>query len=187
MSKIFEIFGYPLTSSHSDAIDCRTRAWCPFMESECDGGGNRYLSTLKLRNHTQLAEQFPEKETVQVGVCSLLVSGKPWIVCPRRLFALRDSNRSQLQARVREDLIQYSGLARAIEYRAWSEVKIKFSTHVKGKEKLFDCTFDYVLAGQCRKSLREISKLVGKSEQVCERIATQNNFTLVGLTQFSFE
>ena len=176
MSKIFEIFGYPLTSSHSDAIDCRTRAWCPFMESECDGGGNRYLSALKLRNHPQLAEQFPEKEIVQVGVCSLLVGGKPWIVCPRRLFALRDSNRSQLQTRVREDLVQYSGLDRAIEYRAWSEVKIKFST--EEKDKLFDYTFDYVLAGRCKKSLSEISRLVQKSERECERVAIQNNFTL---------
>lgn len=175
MSKIFELFGHPLTSSHSDAIDCRTRAWCPFMESECDGGGNRYLSILQLKNYPQLAQQFPKKEVVQVGVCSLLVSGKPWIVCPRRLFALRSSNRSQLQARVREELIQYSGLPRATEYRAWSEVKIKFSTE---EDKLFDYTFDYVLAGRCRKPLSEISKLVEKSERVCERIAIKNNFTL---------
>ncbi len=178
MSKIFEIFGYPLTSSHSDAIDCRTRAWCPFMENECDGGGNRHLSALNLRNYPQLAQQFPKKDTIQVGVCSLLVRGKPWIVCPRRLFALRDSNCSHLQARVREDLIQYSGVDRAIEYRAWSEVKIKFSINKKEKEKTFDYTFDYVLAGKCRKSLSEISELVKKSERECEKIATQNKFTL---------
>ena len=176
MSKIFELFGHPLTSSHPDAIDCRTRAWCPFMESECDGGGNRHLSVLQLSDHPQLAQQFLEKEAVQVGVCSLLVSGKPWIVCPRRLFALRDSNRSQLQARVREGLIQYSGLDKATEYRAWSEVKIKFSK--KEKEKSFDYTFDYVLSGRCRKSLSEISKLVQKNERECEKIAIQNNFTL---------
>jgi len=133
---------------------------------------------LKLRNHPQLALKFPKKETVQVGVCSLLVSGKPWIVCPRRLFALRDSNRSQLQARVQEDLARYSGLARAIKYRAWSEVKIKFSQNKKEKEKSFDYTFDYVLAGRCRKSLSEISELVKASERYCERIAIQNNFTL---------
>lgn len=174
MSKIFELFGHPLTSSHPDAIDCRTRAWCPFMESECDGGGNRHLSVLQLSDHPQLAQQFLEKEAVQVGVCSLLVSGKPWIVCPRRLFVLRDSNRSQLQARVREGLIQY-GLDKATEYRAWSEVKIKFSTE---EEKSFDYTFDYVLAGRCRKPLGEIAKLVEKSESVCERIAIKNNFTL---------
>ncbi len=175
MSKIFEIFGHPLTSNHSDAIDCRTRAWCPFMENECDGGGNRHLSTLQLQDHPQLVQQFPKKKTVHVGVCSLLVREKPWIVCPRRLFALRDSNRSQLQARVREDLVHYSGLPRATEYRAWSEVKIKFSTK---EEKSFDYTFDYVLAGRGRKPLSEIAELVEKSERVCERIAIQNNFTL---------
>lgn len=174
MSKIFELFGHPLTSSHPDAIDCRTRAWCPFMESECDGGGNRHLSVLQLSDHSQLAQQFLKKETVQVGVCSLLVSGKPWIVCPRRLFVLRDSNRSQLQARVREGLIQ-CGLDKATEYRAWSEVKIKFSTE---EEKSFDYTFDYVLAGRGKKPLGEISKLVQKNERECEKIAIQNNFTL---------
>lgn len=176
MSKIFELFGHPLTSSHPDAVDCRTRAWCPFMESECDGGGNRHLSVLQLSDHPQLAQQFLEKEAVQVGVCSLLVNGKPWIVCPRRLFVLRDSNRSQLQARIREALIQYSGLDKATEYRAWSEVKIKFLK--KEKEKSFDYTFDYVLSGRCRKSLSEISKLVQKNERECEKIAIQNNFTL---------
>ncbi len=175
MSKIFEVFGYPLTSNHSDAIDCRTKAWCPFMESECDGGGNRHLSTLQLQDHPQLVQHFPKKKTVHVGVCSLLVREKPWIVCPRRLFVLRDESRSQLQARVREDLGQYSGLPRATEYRAWSEVKIKFST---AEDKSFDYTFDYVLAGKDRKPLSEIAKLVKKSEKVCERIAIRNNFTL---------
>ncbi len=178
MSKIFEVFGHPLTSSHPDAIDCRTRAWCPFMESECDGGGNRHLSALQLQDHPQLVQQFPEKKTVHVGVCSLLVRKKPWIVCPRRLFALRDSNLSQLQTRIREDLIRYSELDRAIEYRAWSEVKIRFSTQTTEQEKSFDYTFDYVLAGRCRKSLSEISELVKKSESDCEEIAIQNNFTL---------
>ena len=178
MSKIFELFGYPLTSSHSDAIDCRTRAWCPFMESECDGGGNRHLSVLQLQDHPQLVQQFPGKKDVHVGVCSLLVREKPWIVCPRRLFALRDSNLSQLQTRIREDLIRYSELDRAIEYRAWSEVKIKFSTQTTEQEKSFDYTFDYVLAGRCRKSLSEISELVKKGERECEKIAIQNNFTL---------
>ena len=74
MSKIFELFGHPLTSSHPDAIDCRTRAWCPFMESECDGGGNRHLSVLQLSDHPQLAQQFLEKEAVQVGVWRASVS-----------------------------------------------------------------------------------------------------------------
>ncbi len=178
MSKIFELFGYPLTSSHSDAIDCRTRAWCPFMENECDGGGNRHLSVLQLQDHPQLVQQFPGKKDVHVGVCSLLVREKPWIVCPRRLFALRDSNLSQLQTRIREDLIRYSELDRAIEYRAWSEVKMRFSTQTTEQEKSFDYTFDYVLAGRCRKSLSEISKLAKKSERDCEEIAIQNNFTL---------
>ena len=46
------------------------------------------------------------------------------------------------------------------------------------ENKSFDYTFDYVISGRCRKSLREISDIVGKSERICERIAGENGFTL---------
>lgn len=50
MSKIFELYGYRLDSWNKEAADNRAKAWCPFMDAECDGGGNRYLSALDLRN-----------------------------------------------------------------------------------------------------------------------------------------
>jgi hypothetical protein len=80
MSKIFEVFGYPLGVDHPSAIRNRERAYCPFMEAPCDGGGNRYLSALNLKNHPDLAKQFPGIDLVQAGVCSLMVKGEPWIV-----------------------------------------------------------------------------------------------------------
>lgn len=179
MSKIFEVFGYPLDSDHADAVKYRKAARCPFLENDCDGGGNRYLSALQLRNHPELAKHFIGKDVVQAGVCSLMVQGRPWIVCPRRLFALGSPNRMELQKMVRNELIACSGLSPNVEYRAWSEVKMKVSTqNSEDEEKTFDYTFDYVLAGSCREPISEIARIVGKSERICERIAIDNQFTL---------
>ena len=179
MSKIFEVFGHPLSSSHPRAIAHRKRAFCPFLEATCDGGGNRYLSVLNLDKHPELSKHFPALKTVQSGVCSLVVKGKPWIVCPRRLLALGSSNLSDLQKKIRTDLIGYSGLESDVVYRVWSEVKIKVTTINTDKErKSFDYTFDYVVAGNQRRRLNEVASIVGKSERICERIAKDNGYTL---------
>ena len=179
MSKIFEAFGYPLDSKHEDAVKHRASALCPFMEAPCDGGGNRYLSAIDLKNHKELATHFPGLDTVQVGVCSLMVKGKPWIVCPRRLLALSSSNSTKLQERVRNDLLNFSGLTEDEPLKVWSEVKLKMSSQTADeKNKSFDYTFDYVIAGSRRRRLSEISKIVGKSPKTCRRIAEENGFTL---------
>lgn len=83
MSKIFELLGYPLDSSDADVIESRRNARCPFTESECDGGGNRYLSALSLEGRGELREYFAGKSKVQAGVCSLMVGDKPETVCMR--------------------------------------------------------------------------------------------------------
>ncbi|MGB0763379.1 MAG: hypothetical protein ACPGO0_05470 [Acidimicrobiales bacterium] len=179
MSKIFEVFGYPLGSDHPSAIQNRERAYCPFMEAPCDGGGNRYLSALSLKNHPDLAEQFPGIDLVQAGVCSLSVRGEPWIVCPRRLLALSSRNDQNLQKKVRDDLMNYGQLDDGATYPVWSEVKMKVSTvNDDDENKSFDYTFDYVISGRCRKRLKDVSTIVGKSERICERIASENGFTL---------
>lgn len=94
MSKIFELFGYRLDRWNDEAIANLREAWCPFMNAECDGGGNRYLSALnlELEEKKELRKHFAEgKKKVQSGVCSLRLreSESPWIVCPRRLLSLR--------------------------------------------------------------------------------------------------
>lgn len=179
MSKIFEVFGHPLNSSHPGAISHRKKAFCPFLESTCDGGGNRYLSILNLRKHPELSKHFPDLETVQVGVCSITIKNKHWIVCPRRLLALSSSNLSNLQKKIRTELIGYSGLESGVIYRVWSEVKMKVSTIKTDKEsKSFDYTFDYIIAGNQRRKLIEVSSIIGKSERICKRIAKENGYTL---------
>lgn len=179
MSKIFEIFGYTLDSKHPDAKKFRKHAKCPFINGTCDGGGNRYLSALNLKNHPELSKYFIDKDIVQAGVCSLMVQGRPWIVCPRRLLSLKGSNKNDLQSKVRSELIRHAGLDHSSPYRAWSEVKMKVATqNTKAEIKNFDYTFDYIISGSCRKLLSDVSLIVGKSERVCERIAIENNFTL---------
>jgi hypothetical protein len=171
MSKIFELYGYRLDSWNKEAADNRAKAWCPFMDAECDGGGNRYLSALDLRKNSKLREYFPGKEIVQSGVCSLRLRDgeQPWIVCPRRLLSLRAQTQSKYQAHARAQLAKYAELEAGKAYRAWSEVKMKIETTNDDDEtKSFDYTFDYILA----------AKLIGKRERAALSIAQANGYTI---------
>jgi len=181
MSKIFELYGHRLDHWDEQAADNRAKAWCPFMGAECDGGGNRYLSALDLRQKRHLRPFFPRKTIVQSGVCSLRLRGgeQPWIICPRRLLSLRNSARSDSQALVRQQIAKYAGLEKGRSYRAWSEVKMKIETADENDEaKSFDYTFDYIIAGGCRKPISEISYLIGKGEHATISIAEANGFTM---------
>lgn len=180
MSKIFELYGYRLDCWTSEAAANREKAWRPFMDAECDGGGNRYLSALDVSSNAQQKDYFPGKKVVQAGVCSLLLhdSEHPWIVCPRRLLSLRGQN-SDYQNSVREQLIKRANLDAGKQYRAWSEVKIKVETTNLDKEvKSFDYTFDYVIADSGRKKLSDAAKLIGKNLRATQRIAEDNHYTL---------
>lgn len=153
------------------------QACCPFSGSECDGGGNRYSSALHMREHRELARCFPGKTRVQAGVCSLMVGGTPWVVCPRRLLTMHGAG-TPLQSSVVDGLVRYGGLSKCTEYRTWSEVKISVHDREAKRTKSFDYTFDYIVAGRCRKSIPEISSLVGMTERMCIRLAEDNRFTL---------
>ncbi len=180
MSKIFELYGYRLDCWNHEASANREKAWCPFMNAECDGGGNRYLSALDISKKPTLSEFFPGKNIVQSGVCSLRLreTEQPWIVCPRRLLSLRGQE-SNYQAHVREQLVKYSNLERGRLYRAWSEVKIKVETTNDDDEaKSFDYTFDYVIAGSRQIKLSNVAALVGKGLRATQRIAEDNQYTV---------
>ena len=62
MSKIFELYGYRLDCWNAEASANREKAWCPFMDAECDGGGNRYLSALDISKNPKLEKFFPGKK-----------------------------------------------------------------------------------------------------------------------------
>ncbi len=180
MSKIFELYGYRIDCWNAEAASNREKAWCPFMDAECDGGGNRYLSALNVSNNPKLKNFFPGKEVVQSGVCSLRLrdSEQPWIVCPRRLLALR-GQQSNYQDHVREQLIKCSKLEQGKLYRVWSEVKMKVeTTNDEDETKSFDYTFDYVIAGAGRKKLSDAAKIVGKGLRATQKIAEDNGYTM---------
>ncbi len=180
MSKIFELFGYPLEMWTEEAkLNCQN-AHCPFMDSECDGGGNRYLSGINLEIRKDLQCYFPNKSVVQSGICSLKPKPEeqPWIVCPRRLFSLK-SGAAHHQDVVLAKLIQTANLPKNSVFHAWSEVKIKVSSANEAEEtKSFDYTFDYVLSGLTPKPISHIATLIDKSEAVTQNIAQSNGYTL---------
>lgn len=120
MSKIFELYGYRLDCWNDEATRNRAKAWCPFMDAECDGGGNRYLSAIDLKSSSHLRRYFPGKDIVQSGVCSLRLreGEQPWIVCPRRLLSLKAQTQSDYQSHVRAELAKRSELEPGKAYRA---------------------------------------------------------------------
>ena len=181
MSKIFELFGYRLSSWNDQAAANRARAWCPFMDAACDGGGNRQQSAVYLREHADLRPYFPNMEKVQAGVCSLQMNedDQPWIVCPRRLLSLRHGEVSNYQTQVKNQLIQYAGLEPKQKYRVWSEVKMKVeTTTAQDEEKFFDYTFDYILAGSRRIRLAEVAAMIDESEHKTQAIAQKNGYAV---------
>ncbi len=181
MSKIFELFGYRLDAWGAKADQNRANAWCPFMNEECDGGGNRYLSALDLKNNKRLAKYFPGKDIVQAGVCSLRVheDEQPWIVCPRRLLTLRSRSDTGYQTYARRQVVKCSELQRGQRFRVWSEVKMKIETTTDDDEaKSFDYSFDYIVAGSNRLRLAEAASILGKSERITKALAESNGYTV---------
>lgn len=181
MSKIFELFGYRLDAWNDEATANRAQTRCPFMDAECDGGGNRYLSAIDLRKITHLKDFFPGREVVQCGVCSLRIRAgeQPWIVCPRRLLSLRSNCHPDYQETVKKQLAKYARIDRGRLYKVWSEVKMKVETTTDDDEtKSFDYTFDYVLAGTKRMPLSGVAGLLGKSEHAARTLAESNGLTI---------
>lgn len=181
MSKIYELYGYRL-SHWNDAADANLRqAWCPFMDAECDGGGNRYQSAIDLRTSVALRERIPDKDIIQCGVCSLQTheGEQPWIVCPRRLLSLKRGHLSDHQSYVRERLSSYAGLDKCKFYTAWAEVKIKTeSTTEEDDQKSFDYAFDYVLTGTERKKITNIAEELHLPCATIQKNAEKNGYTL---------
>ena len=112
MPKLFEIFGYPISDRSEEAELNRRAARCPFMNRDCDGGGNRYLSQIDLSRNAALKAIFPDHSKVAAGVCSIQVKPDtaPWIVCPRRLLVLGRERAGKEHVRRIQRLKRYGSL-----------------------------------------------------------------------------
>lgn len=150
MPKLFEIFGYPLSDSSAEAKRHRQEALCPFMGLDCDGGGNRYLSHVTLRGKPALRSFFLKKKVVPAGVCSLQLhpGESPWVVCPRRLLTFKwaDVKTKPKQLKTQIEVLKLLGLPSGTTLGVWPEVKFQYRGKASGVHKLFDYTFDYILA-----------------------------------------
>ena len=157
-SQIFELYGYPVDTWSREAQDNLSRCNCPFMNAECDGGGNRFSSGILLSAGSRLRPFFPGKRLIQSGVCSLQLhkGAQPWIVCPRRLLNYRSGVAANHQDEIKDTLCDKSGLVKGMRYSVWSEVKVKCAITENGRTGLFDYTFDYVITGRKAKPVQAI-------------------------------
>ena len=131
MPTIFDLFGFPLDDRSESAEAIRKARQCPFMGAICDGGGNRYQTEIPLTPTEPLTRYFnPGIQRVVPGVCSILAGADTWVVCPRRLLAVRFAGEGlppinhALQGYER-DLLISAGLPQGIRMGLWSEVALK--------------------------------------------------------------
>lgn len=148
MPKIYELLGYPISDNSPEITESRKRAFCPFISDTCDGGGNRYMSDINLKEHRELQELFPNMEHVPSGVCSIQISDKssPWIICPRRLLYMgKKASAAVLHGETQSKLLEKCAFPKGISLGIWAEVKVKYSSENKEDCSEFDYTFDYVI------------------------------------------
>lgn len=149
MSKIYELLGYPAEDNSPSVVESRKKAYCPFISSVCDGGGNRYMSEINLQEHRELKKSFPGMNRVPSGVCSIQISEdmSPWIICPRRLLYMGEkANANVLRGETQRKLLEKCGFPQGTTIGVWTEAKVKYTHENEDEEAaVFDYTFDYVL------------------------------------------
>ena len=167
MPTIFDLFGFPLDDRSKDAEDFRKAIRCPFMDDVCDGGGNRYQTTIQLTPTEPLTKYFnPGLKRVVPGVCSILAGNDTWVVCPRRLLAARHAGEGLplvnhfLQAYER-DLLVSAGLPQGVNTGIWSEVALR----QRMDDADINYHFDYIAAPLVTSTLELVLRGLGLSSQ----------------------
>lgn len=182
MSRIYELLGYPVSDNSEKAILSRKRAFCPFMNARCDGGGNRFMSELLLKEHPELQQFFTSMERVPSGICSIQLTENtsPWIICPRRLLYLGViADEKILKGITQQKLFSKCEFPINSKVGVWTETKIKYikENSIEGNV-LFDYTFDYVLCELGRVDLESASTMTGIAESELKRNLIKAGYTL---------
>lgn len=139
MSVVHELFGYALEDKSKEALSSRRHAMCPFMGKRCDGGGNRSMARVSLRNDASLRSLFDGVgNDVDCGICSIEQGGKKWVICPRRIVCFGE-NAWQKDALNRTLFL--SGWQPPQRLAIWREVTVR----VTKENKKFHYTFDYII------------------------------------------
>ena len=141
MPIIHELFGYPLTDNSSTAKSSRRNAQCPFTGGLCDGGGNRDMAKISLRNDASLRSHFDGVGTdVACGICSIQqAQGQEWVICPRRILCFGNG---ELQAAAADRTLRISGWEPPQRLAVWREVRVN-ATGDNGQK--FNYAFDYII------------------------------------------
>lgn len=179
MPKIFELFGYHVEDKSRAADECRKAARCPFMDCDCDGGGNRYLSQVDLKKNAALKKFFPNRVIVASGVCSLQLRDgeRPWIVCPRRLLYVGRNGgvHGRHQSYVHSIFLRYAGFKPGTRIGVWPELKIKYKESARGSVRSFDYTFDYVVMPVGKVAAADAAREAGRPWQAVRSLPTRNS------------
>lgn len=141
MPRSAEVYGKPFqVGVQLQAQDIR----CPYMESECDGGGNRHQTSINPARYEAVTRLLPVQNLVSSAICSIQTQeSEPWIVCPRRLLYLHTDPVNEYQSDLFAYLVDLFGFNHT-DIAVWSEVSWK----KKGTdiETDFDYRFDYIIA-----------------------------------------
>lgn len=182
MAKLFEIFGYPIGDRSEEAEQNRRAARCPFMNRDCDGGGNRYLSQIDLTRHPELAAMFPDRSKLAAGVCSIQLKADtaPWIVCPRRLLVLGRERAGERTRQKNSELetLRLLGYPSGTRLGVWPEVKLKYTSVVNEVIMSFNYTFDYILMPISSVSQSEIEEATGQEWSKLQRIFQNGGYAI---------
>lgn len=173
MPKIYELLGYPINDNSPEIMESRRRAFCPFISDTCDGGGNRYMADIDLREHPELGECFPGMTRVPSGVCSIQISDgtSPWIICPRRLLYMgHKADEAIIKGETQTKLLEKCDYPKGTLVGIWAEAKVKYTNEEDDTDtSAFDYTFDYVMMPLGRASKAEALEATGLKWSVLQK------------------
>lgn len=182
MPQIYELLGFPVADNSPNVMESRKKAYCPFMDAPCDGGGNRFMSEISLKEHPELQDFFKSMERVPSGICSIQLTegSSPWIICPRRLLYMGSkANQKTLLGLTQQRIYSLCGFTPSSRIGVWAEAKVKYIGEGGNDEDAsFDYTFDYVLCELGRVSLQLAARLTRLPDSELKRKLTAAGHTL---------
>ena len=134
---------------------CR-RAWCPFMEAICDGGGNRDMARINAADPS-LGPFFDDSVGQQTdghlpcGICSVRFPAKNnvWAICPRRLLSFQPDGVTPQHRALADRIFRLAGFEQGEEISVWSEITLR---EIGDDGHTFNYRLDYILRGSGRGS-----------------------------------
>lgn len=137
MRSVAEVYTYPPNARTDAAREARDRCLCRFRGPglECEQQNNRgQVALVQLRQYPDLRRQYG-RDTIPLGVCSIVDGDRPWIVCPIRLFYT-----GPIRPTLEHSIYQAWGFQPGDKLALWREVRAL----ARRRSKTFRYNFDYV-------------------------------------------